>query len=173
MFKNILAVGLFIITLVIFSNSQVLDTVVLKIDREVRQQLVVVDVGGAVNYPGVYRMPEHSRVHQLVQVAGGFSKNVDLAYVNEKLNTAEILADSKKYFIPLVAKQNTVTTPLKDAIDINKASIAQLDTLTGIGKVTAEKIVSSRPYSDVQELVTKKVITQKVLDQIASQVRVE
>ena len=60
------------------------------------------------------------------------------------------------------------TTPAAAAagsrIDVNGATAAQLDALPGIGPVRSAAIVAARPYTDLQELVTKKVLTQGVLD---------
>lgn len=51
-------------------------------------------------------------------------------------------------------------------ININDATLQSLDSLPGIGAVTAQKVITNRPYADIQELVTKKVVFQKVFDQI-------
>lgn len=49
-------------------------------------------------------------------------------------------------------------------IDINRASKDALDTLPKIGPVTADKIINGRPYRSIEELVSRKVITQKTFD---------
>ena len=60
------------------------------------------------------------------------------------------------------APARTAAAPKK--IDINSATAAQLDALPGIGPVRAKKIVEGRPYADLNDLVTKKVLTQGVFD---------
>ena len=75
----------------------------------------------------------------------------------------------------------TKAAPAKDAapkadakkaepMDINSASEKDLATLTGIGEVRAKAIVKHRPYKGKDDLVTKKVITQKVYDDIKDQI---
>lgn len=61
---------------------------------------------------------------------------------------------------------NTNTAPQKTLVPINTATPTELDTLPGIGKTTAEKIVENRPYSDIQELLNKKIVSQKVFEGI-------
>ena len=57
-----------------------------------------------------------------------------------------------------------------DLMDINSASEKDLATLTGIGEVRAKAIVKHRPYKGKDDLVTKKVLTQKVYDAIKDQI---
>jgi competence protein ComEA len=78
------------------------------------------------------------------------------------------------------AATTTKGTPAKDApkadakkaelIDINSASEKDLATLKGIGEVHAKAIVKGRPYKGKDDLVTKKVVTQKVYDDIKDQI---
>ena len=49
-------------------------------------------------------------------------------------------------------------------VDINSATLEQLDTLSGVGEARAKKIVAGRPYTSLDELVAKKVLTKSVLD---------
>ena len=55
-------------------------------------------------------------------------------------------------------------------VDINSATEAQLDSLPGIGSVRSRAIIAGRPYADLKDLVTKKVLTQGVLDGIKDRV---
>ena len=55
-------------------------------------------------------------------------------------------------------------------VDINSATEAQLDSLPGIGSVRSRAIIAGRPYADLKDLVTKKVLTQGVLDGIKGRV---
>jgi competence protein ComEA len=56
-------------------------------------------------------------------------------------------------------------------VDINSATAAELQTVKGIGKATAKKIIAGRPYTSPEDLVTKKVMTQKQFDGLKSQLK--
>jgi competence protein ComEA len=65
------------------------------------------------------------------------------------------------------ASQNSAGSNLNSPlISINSASESELDSLPGVGPVTAQKIIGNRPYSDIRELVTKKAVGQSVFSKI-------
>jgi competence protein ComEA len=106
---------------------------------------VVVDVTGAVARPGVYRLPAGARVTDAVQRAGGASRGALL----EAINLAARLADGQQVVVP---KRGPAGAPLATAgstaeegpISLGTATVEQLDTIDGIGPVTAEDIVEFR-----------------------------
>ncbi len=106
---------------------------------------VVVDVTGAVARPGVYRLPIGARVTDAVQRAGGASGGALL----EAINLAARLADGQQVVVP---KRGPGGTPLaatgasgeEGPISLGTATAEQLDTIDGIGPVTAEKIIEYR-----------------------------
>jgi competence protein ComEA len=113
---------------------------------------VVVDVTGAVQKPGVYRMPAGSRVNDAVKRAGGATGKAEL----DSINLAARLADGQQVVVPeKVAASETGAAPgvapaasgagTEDApISLATATAAELDTIDGIGPVTAEDIISFR-----------------------------
>jgi Helix-hairpin-helix motif len=60
--------------------------------------------------------------------------------------------------------------PKTSKVSVNTATLNQLVKVKGIGPATANKIISGRPYANLDELVTKKVLTQKQLTQLKSQI---
>jgi competence protein ComEA len=108
---------------------------------------VVVDVTGGVAQPGVYRLPTGSRVNDAVQRAGGATANAEL----EQINLAARLADGQQVVVPSRAKSpagvaagaasaDSVTGP----ISLGTATLEELDTIEGIGPVTAQSILDYR-----------------------------
>ncbi len=75
---------------------------------------IVVDVAGAVNWPGVYTLPKYSRINDALVSAGGISKKGDTGWVGKNLNLATRLEDGDKIFIPAIgeAKTGSAPTPL-------------------------------------------------------------
>lgn len=134
----------------------------------------VVEIGGAIEKPGVYKMPPGSRVDDLLIASGGLSANADREWITRTLNRAAKLADGQKIFIPdksqsaNVISQNqnvNLKTETGGLININVASQKLLEELPGIGPVTAQKIIENRPYSAVEELITRKILKQKVYEE--------
>jgi competence protein ComEA len=105
---------------------------------------VVVDVTGAVADPGVYRLPAGSRVNDAVQRAGGAEPKAQL----EAVNLAARLADGQQVVVPERGPGGAATTAGASAeegpISLGTATVEQLDTIDGIGPVTAEDIVAFR-----------------------------
>lgn len=109
---------------------------------------VVVDVTGAVAKPGVYRLPEGSRVEEAVQRAGGATGKAEL----DSLNLAARLADGQQVVVPERvpgAPPGAPSAPAAGAeedgpISLSTATAAELDTIDGIGPVTAEDIIKFR-----------------------------
>lgn len=133
---------------------------------------VLVDVAGAVKQPGVYSLPVSSRISDAIEKAGGITDDADSTYIAKVINKAEVLQDGQKVFIPLMQSDAVVinSESSNELININTASAKQLDELPGIGEVTADKIITNRPYSTVEDLVTKKAVSQSVLEKIQDQI---
>jgi competence protein ComEA len=104
---------------------------------------VVVDVTGAVGRPGVYRLPAGSRVNDAVERAGGAAAKAEL----EAVNLAARLADGQQVVVPEEAPGGSVAAAAsaeEGPISLGTATVEQLDTIDGIGPVTAQDIVDFR-----------------------------
>jgi competence protein ComEA len=106
---------------------------------------VVVDVTGAVRDPGVYRLPAGSRVDDAVKRAGGETGKAEL----DSVNLAARLADGQQVVVPERGPGGTTVGPTGPGeedgpISLGTATAAELDTIDGIGPVTAEDIIKFR-----------------------------
>lgn len=124
---------------------------------------LVVDVGGEVVRPGVYRLPMGSRVEDALRVAGGETEGADTDYIEKYLNRAARLSDGQKVYIP---HKSEIRNTKSETININTASQGELEGLPGIGPDRAGKIIAGRHYQNISELVEKKIVGQKVYEQI-------
>jgi len=138
---------------------------------------LVVDVGGAVARPGVYRLPAGSRVGDAIAAAGGFGARVDAARASAELNLAAVIADGDRIRVPSRDDPASPDGPGSGAgtagqgsgdgsgatggsgpgglVDLNTATSAELEGLPGIGPVLAGRIIASReeqPFRSVDEL---------------------
>src|SRR3954452_19302571 len=123
---------------------------------------VTVDVAGAVHEPGVYRLSSSARVEDALRRAGGATHRADLSQVNR----AAKLEDGRQILVPMRASASLAATGGPAApgaaatpsvpLDLNTATLEQLDTLDGVGPATAQKILDYRTahngFGSVDEL---------------------
>ncbi len=154
--------------------------------------LLVVEVGGAVRRPGLYRLPPGSRVGDAIEAAGGYGPRVDTLAADLALNLARRLADGDEIHVPSREEAAAAATAgpgptgktgggsvagagAGGLVDINHATAEALDALPGIGPATAAKIIAARaekPFRTLDELVSRKVLGQAILTKIRSRVTV-
>lgn len=135
---------------------------------------IQVDVEGAVSNPGVYKLAIDSIIQDALIASGGLSKDADREYVSRNINLASKLSDGAKIYIPKLGEnaENLVSGSSFSTglININTASEKELDTLPGIGSVTANKIISGRPYLSINDLLDKSIVSSKVFTQIKEKI---
>src|SRR6478672_12841948 len=133
---------------------------------------VVVDVVGAVRRPGLYRLAHGSRIADAVTRAGGATSKADLAQVN----LAAPLADGEQVVVPKRlpggAAGASAASPGAPGgpVQLSTATLEQLDSLPGVGPVTAQKIIDYRQkhgaFQSVDELDAVPGIGPKRLEQL-------
>ncbi|MCL4390049.1 MAG: helix-hairpin-helix domain-containing protein [Patescibacteria group bacterium] len=136
----------------------------------IKAKTVKIDISGAVEKPGLYEMPNDSRVNDVLISAGGLAANADRMYVSKSINLAQRLTDGMKIFIP--TQEESQNNNLGNLININSATAQELDALPGVGPATATKIITSRPYQSISDLIDRKVVSQSVYDKIKDAVAV-
>lgn len=152
---------------------------------------LTVEIAGQVLKPGVYKMDSDSRVNDLLVTSGGLTADADRVWVDKYLNKASKLTDGQKLYIPALpanGSQSGESSANKDSIyqtgsslnsvtgrelvNINMASAKELDSLPGIGPTYAQNIIDHRPYSNLEELVSKGAIKQSLLNKIKERVSI-
>lgn len=142
---------------------------------------VYVDVDGAVVRPGVYRLKDGARVSQAIDAAGGLTAEADVT----GLNRASKITDGQKIYVPTVGEQqaaaavggaeSSAATTLgagssSGLVNINTASAAELQTLSGIGPSMAQSIIDERTkngaFASVDDLMRVSGIGEKKLAKI-------
>ena len=117
-------------------------------DEGLVQEIVLVHVAGAVRRPGLYELPAESRVDDAIRAAGGPKPRAELALVN----LAAPIVDGQQIVVPGARGSSTATgegSPAAAAspapqVHLNTATVEELDTLPGVGPVTAQRIVEYR-----------------------------
>jgi competence protein ComEA len=147
---------------------------------------IQVHVAGAVVRPGLYDLPEGSRVMDAVDAAGGFVAEAD----KNSLNLAARVEDAERLDIPYIVgsapamqesftviSEGTPSTSNEDLVNINTASAEELDTLPGIGPTTAQNIIAYRdengPFGSIEDIVNVSGIGAATYDGIKDLITVD
>jgi len=140
--------------------------------------LCYVYICGAVNVPGVYALPEGSRVYEVIQAAGGLSEGADEYLINQ----AEVVTDGMmiQVYTQEEAKELSEKSSVSSSdgkLDINTASVSDLMNLPGIGKSKAEAIVAYREtegiFSSIEDLMKIPGIKEGVFVQLKEHIKVK
>jgi competence protein ComEA len=146
---------------------------------------IIVDISGAVKKPGVYTFSSGSRVIDAINRAGGFAKKADLGKIASDINQASKLEDEQKILIPFKQDEAKITSTsgqstnqqavaASGVINLNQASQAQLESLSGIGPVYAARIIQLRnqlgSFTSLNQLLEVSGIGERTLEKIAPQV---
>jgi competence protein ComEA len=145
---------------------------------------VIIDVEGAVNESGLFRLALGSRIGDAIAAAGGYSVQVDIDAVTSRINLAALLTDGQQIHVPLRGEASPAPlaggasgTPSAGGgpIDINAATAEELDALPGIGPVTAAKIIAARqetPFVSIDDLAQRDVVGASTLEKIRALITV-
>lgn len=159
-----------------------------------------IDVAGAVREPAVYRLPPGSLVADAISAAGGPADDADLDRLNKAVpldDNMQVYVPRRVEpgacsVLPDTAQPSPISTapprrgdagasaasqaagaPAAARVNVNTASLAELDTLPGIGEATAKKIVAGRPYARIEDLLRVDGIGEAKLAKLKDLVAVE
>ncbi|MDU2991895.1 MAG: helix-hairpin-helix domain-containing protein [Streptococcus mitis] len=151
-------------------------------EEPVEQDLITVDVKGAVKSPGIYDLPVGSRVNDAVQKAGGLTEQAD----SKSLNLAQKVSDEALVYVPAkgeeVASEKTgsgtaSSTSKEKKVNINKASLEELKQVKGLGGKRAQDIIDHREangkFKSVDELKKVSGIGAKTMEKLKDYVTVD
>lgn len=144
-------------------------------DESAEQDLITVDVKGAVKSPGIYDLPVGSRVHDAVQKAGGLTDEAD----SKSLNLAQKVSDEALVYVPTkgeeaasqqAASGTTPSTSKDKKVNLNKASLEELKQVKGLGGKRAQDIIDHREangkFKSVDELKKVSGIGAKTIEKL-------
>ena len=151
-------------------------------DESVEQDLITVDVKGAVKSPGIYDLPVGSRVNDAVQKAGGLTEQAD----SKSLNLAQKVSDEALVYVPTKGEESASqqagsgtasSTNKEKKINLNKASLEELKQVKGLGGKRAQDIIDHREtngkFKSVEELNKVSGIGAKTIEKLKDYVTVD
>ncbi|MGX8773663.1 MAG: helix-hairpin-helix domain-containing protein [Bacillota bacterium] len=145
---------------------------------------IFVDIGGAVKTPMLAELPDGSRVDDAIEAAGGLKQEADMTTINR----AEFLVDGQKIYIPSLALDEDGNV-IEDSqavsgypsdpmgkVNINTADSSQLQTLSGVGPATAEKIIDYRQtngsFSSIEDIKNVSGIGDKTFEKLRDHITI-
>ena len=148
--------------------------------EEVEQDLITVDVKGAVKSPGIYDLPVGSRINDAVQKAGGLTENAD----SKSINLAQRISDEALVYVPTKeettsqeAHSNASNTKENKKVNLNKASLEELKQVKGLGGKRAQDIIDHREtngkFKSVDDLKKVSGIGAKTVEKLKEYVTVD
>jgi len=144
--------------------------------QNIEQEEIIVDLKGAVTTPGIFRLEVGSRVNDAIKLAGGFKSGAD----RNKVNLAEKLKDEMVIYVPKIGEEtvgdiqvSSVTNDEadhKESVDINHATIEELQKIPGIGPSKAKNIIEyiemNGSFTSIEQLDEVNGIGTKSLEQM-------
>ena len=136
------------------SRGEAVEAPPIKIVESTPTKMLLVHVAGLVKKPGVYPVLEGSRVVDAIAAAGGAKQGVDLS----QINLARKVVDGEQIFLGKKPRDSKASSSsnYRGTVFVNRATVAQFDSLSGIGPVIAKRIVEYRekngPFVDIADL---------------------
>ena len=153
-----------------------------KKEEPLEQDLITVDVKGAVKAPGIYDLPVGSRVNDAVQKAGGLTEQAD----SKSLNLAQKVSDEALVYVPTKGEESASqqagsgapsSTSKEKKVNLNKASLEELKQVKGLGGKRAQDIIDHREangkFKSVDELKKVSGIGAKTIEKLKDYVTVD
>ena len=148
--------------------------------ENINKKTITVFISGEVKNPGVVTIDAEKRLSDAVNELGGTTENADL----NKVNLATKLKDESHYIIPKIGdnlesfnNETSENDNKNNLININTASIQELDTLPGIGEATANKIVNYREekgkFNSIEEIKNVNGIGDKKYEELKTLISIE
>ena len=149
-------------------------------EEAVEQDLITVDVKGAVKSPGIYDLPVGSRINDAVQKAGGLTDNAD----SKSINLAQRISDEALVYVPTKEEATSQEMPSSTSnskeynnVNVNTASLEELKQVKGLGAKRAQDIIDHRDsngkFKSVDELKKVSGIGAKTIEKLKEYVTVD
>lgn len=152
---------------------------------------ITVHMAGAINKPGIYELPASSRLYQAIDKAGGVSGKADPQWIEKNINLARELRDGEKIYIPTQKEtsenlqfsnpnfqtaEKNVLGERQNLVNLNTADQTELETLPGVGPVTAQKIIDYREQNNgflsIEEIQAVSGIGEKTFEELKDKITI-
>ena len=191
-----LGIGLNILQNRLFAPRQVVAALPQsRVQATITSPTIYVYIAGSVHSPGVYPLPDGARLYQALDAAGGLTDTAQRDFIERNINLAAQLKDTDKVYFPSIAEVTqgiyvenskqilhvTEVSPssssdpanqnVTELISLNDGTQQQIESLSGVGPITAQRIIAARPYTQIEDLVGRGIVKQAFFDKIKAQIR--
>ncbi|MHA6252184.1 helix-hairpin-helix domain-containing protein [Oceanobacillus sp. CAU 1775] len=145
--------------------------------QTIESDIILVDIKGEVNKPGVYELKIDSRVNDVIKLAQGFTENAD----ETQINLAQRVQDEMIIIVPKIAEdgalvENSPSPSTGGKVRINYATREEIETLNGIGPSKAQAIIQYREENGMfrvpEDLLQVSGIGEKTLQNFIDQIQI-
>lgn len=189
---GIFLLGIGVLSAVVLTTKQESSSIeILPVEEETQASEIFIHVSGAVEKPGLYQLNSGARVNDALVAAGGLASSADREWFNKSVNLAQKLSDGVKLHIPfkgetpegskasevskagiIAGEQTSIFVETQGKININTVSLDQLDSLSGIGPIYAQRIIDARPFSKVEDIIKVAGIGEETFAKIKDKIMV-
>lgn len=166
----------------VISNEKDNAEVKQEVTKDKAEKNIVIDIKGAVKHPGVYEMHAGDRVSQAIEKAGGIGEKAD----ETQVNLAELLQDGTVVYIPSEGEEEPQqaaggavqsSTGKEALVNINTATLEDLQNISGVGPSKAEAIIAYREengrFQEIEDITKVSGIGEKSFEKIKSSITVK
>ncbi len=137
-----------------------------------------VDVEGQVTHPGVVTLEvdpgKPPRIADVLRSVGGLLDTADQDYVEKNMNLAAVVTDGMKLYVPAKGEKTPTVGGSSGnrvaVINVNTASLRELQSLKGIGEARAQIIVDNRPYVSLEDIATRTKLPMSLLEKVKNDI---
>lgn len=130
---------------------------------------ILVDIKGAVKYPGVYAISSNALIKDVIEIAGGILANADVS----KVNLVQEIKPNEMIIIPYKSVSNNTSS---NKVNINTASLTELMSIPKIGEAKAQAIIDYRnskgSFNSIDELSNVSGISETIISQIKAYITI-
>ena len=176
--KYVVVLGAFIILSIIGYFSLPRDEIVIQASNDETKEIeyIYVHIEGCVLCPGIYSVPYGTRLYELIEIAGGETHDADVS----RINLASILTDAQKVYVPamVIYEQNNESAGgiSNGIVNINIATLEELQTLDGIGPSMAKRIMEYREsngyFLQIEDIMNVDGIGESKFNKIKEQITI-
>lgn len=183
-YKNKTIIGGILILIIVFGALLLIfardkEKEEIKITKSQDSNIVIIDIEGAVNNPGIYKLEIGSLIQDAINLAGGLTDEADHDRIAKDINRAQELKNGQKIYLPpksSVPQGSVSGTETSGMININTAGAEELDSLPGIGPAYAQRIIDYRVenggFSSIEGIMEVRGIGEKTFEKIKDRITI-